>query len=115
MHILIAEDHPDIAAVMARLVVRAGHEASVALDGLEAIRLADELAPDLVLLDINMPGIDGYETARRLRDRFADRFPIFAVTAAPVDVPLAKRSGFDGFFAKPFDRSSLTALIEQFS
>ena len=113
MRILIAEDHPDIGYLMTKLVVIAGHEASLASDGFEAIRLAAEVSPDLVLLDINMPGIDGYETARRLRERFDNRFPIYAVTANPINLPLAEESGFDGIFSKPFDRNKLTTLIEQ--
>jgi two-component system, cell cycle response regulator DivK len=113
LRVLIAEDHPDIAALMTRLVVHAGHEASLAADGYAAIRLAAELAPQLVLLDINMPGIDGYETARRLRKQFANRFPIFAVTAAQMDLPLAVESGFDGIFSKPFDVAKLIALLAQ--
>ncbi len=60
-----------------------------------------------------MPGIDGYETARRLRDHHGDQFQIFAVTADPVDIPLASDSGFDGIFAKPFSVEKLNALMTQ--
>jgi CheY-like chemotaxis protein len=113
--ILIAEDQPDIADLMARLVVRAGHQASVAKDGFEAVRLAEENAFDMILLDINMPGMDGYETAKRIRQQTCRQIPIFAITATIVDRSLANRCGFDGVFAKPFDRGTLASLIERFS
>lgn len=111
MRILIVDDRRDIGLLMRRLVEQAGHEASLAVDGYEAIRLAEELPPDAVLLDINMPGIDGYKTARRLRERFRDQFPIFAVTADPVEILRANESGFDGIFSKPFSAAKLDALL----
>ena len=60
-----------------------------------------------------MPGIDGYETARRLRNRHGSQFLIFAVTANPIDILLASQSGFDGVFSKPFSATKLNALISQ--
>ncbi len=114
MHILIAEDHPDIGVIMTKLIINSGHQASLATNGHAAVKLAGERPPQVILLDINMPpGIDGYETARILRKRYGNRFRIFAVTSAPIDVLLANRSGFDGIFAKPFDIRKLTALIAQ--
>jgi CheY-like chemotaxis protein len=113
MRFLIVDDRPDIGLLMTRLVNQAGHEAALAPDGFTALRLAAALQPEVVLLDINMPGINGYETARRLRRRHGKRFPIFAVTASPVDVRLADQSGFDGVFSKPFDAAKLKALILQ--
>jgi CheY-like chemotaxis protein len=115
MRILIAEDHPDIGVVMSRLVTISGHEACLAANGFAAVKLASKMAPQVVLLDIEMPGIDGYETARRLRKQFGSFLPIYAVTGTPIDVPLAKQSGIDGFFAKPFDACKLKALLAQLS
>ncbi len=115
MRILIAEDQPEIAAAMARMVTLAGHEPQLAADGHEAVRMAANVPPDIVLLDVQLPGIDGYETALRLRRRRKTQFPIFAVTGSPMDVPRAQRSGFDGIFSKPFDQNKLTALLRQLS
>ena len=98
---------------MTTLFAKAGHEACVCTSGSTAVRLAAELLPEVVLLDIQMPGLDGYETARRLRKRYGHQFPIFAVTADPVDIPRASQSGFDGIFAKPFSITKLNALISQ--
>lgn len=113
MRILIVDDQRGIGVLMTRLVVQAGHEACLATNGSAAVRLAAELPPEVVLLDINMPGIDGYETARRLRDRHGHQFLIFAVTANPVDIAQASQSGFDGIFSKPFSVTKLEALISQ--
>jgi DNA-binding response OmpR family regulator len=113
VRILVVDDRPDIGHLMRCLVLNAGHEAFLASDGYQAIRLAAQLPPDVALLDINMPGIDGYETARRLRARFGEQFSIFAVTSEPVDIALAQQSGFDGIFSKPFSASKLDALISQ--
>jgi DNA-binding response OmpR family regulator len=99
--------------LMTSLVAQAGHEACVATSGVHAVRLAAELPPEVVLLDIHMPGLNGYETARRLRKHHGHQFPIFAVTVDPVDIPLACESGFDGIFAKPFSVTKLNALISQ--
>lgn len=113
MRILIVEDQPDIASLMMKMIACSGHEARLAEGGAAAISMAAEATPHLVLLDIHLPGIDGYEVAQRIRDRYGDRFPIFAVTASPIDVALAQRSGFDGVFAKPFDMRKLNILLEQ--
>ena len=113
MRILIVDDRRDVGLLMTSLIAQGGHEACVATDGCMAVKLAGELPPQAVLLDIQMPGIDGYETARRLRHRYGHQFPIFAVTADPVDIPLASQSGFDGIFAKPFSVTKLDALVSQ--
>ena len=112
MRILIAEDHPDIGLVMETLVHAAGHDVCLAKDGYEAIRLATEQSFAAALLDIKMPGIDGYETASRLRRRLSTRFPIFAVTGSPIDDGRACASGIDGVFSKPFDTVKLSALLK---
>jgi DNA-binding response OmpR family regulator len=113
MRFLIVDDQQSIAALVARLITKAGHESCLAADGFTAINLAAELPPEVVLLDIQMPGIDGYQTAKRLRDRHGKQFPIFAVTAAPVDLLLAEQSGFDGVFTKPFSVEKLNTIISQ--
>jgi CheY-like chemotaxis protein len=113
MRILIVDDQQCCQVLMATLIGSAGHDACFARDGHAAVRLAAQQPPEVVLLDIQMPGIDGYETARRLRQRHGRRFPIFAVTADPVDISLANQAGFDGVFAKPFSATKLNALISQ--
>jgi DNA-binding response OmpR family regulator len=113
VRILIVDDQRDAGTLMTSLIAQAGHEACWTTNGSTAVRLAGELPPAVVLLDIHMPGISGYETARRLREWYGHQFPIFAVTADPVDIPLASESGFDGIFAKPFSATKLNALVSQ--
>jgi CheY-like chemotaxis protein len=106
MRFLVVDDEPSIAALTAGLIAKAGHEPSLAADGFAAIKLAAELPPEIVLLDIEMPGINGYQTAKRLRDRHGKNFSIFAVTATPVDLLLAEQSGFDGVFSKSLSENA---------
>ena len=113
MRFLIVEDQRAIGALMTRLIVNAGHEASLAKNGYTAVRMAAERPPEVVLMDIEMPGIDGYETTRRLRERHGNLFPIFAVTASKMDTPVGSRSGFSGFFAKPFSIQKLKHILSQ--
>lgn len=115
VRVLIAEDQEGVGLFMTALVAKAGHQASLATDGYSAVKLASEVPPHVVLLDINMPGMDGYETARNLRKRYGDGLPIFAVTADPVNVALAQESGIDGVFSKPFDANKMTALMAELS
>src|SRR5450432_734822 len=81
MRVLIVDDHEDNRAVLAKLVQRCGHEPMLAEDGFAALGLAAQSPPDLVLMDIMMPGIDGYETAKRLRSRLGPVL-VFAVSAS---------------------------------
>ena len=110
MRMLIVDDQAELGDAMRRMAIMAGHEAILASDGREAVILAAEHSPTLVLLDINMPGIDGYETAHRLRERHGTDLLIFAVTSDPVDIWLAAQTGFDGIFAKPFGYEKMAAL-----
>ena len=113
--ILIVDDYPEV-----RNVIRAGleqeqfefHEAS---NGDEGLRLATELRPDLVLLDVMMPGMDGYEVCRRLKadQATADiRVIIMTATGKADGAMIAEHAGADAFLAKPFDIASLTNRVD---
>lgn len=115
MRILIVEDCADIGRAMEQLIRLAGHQAHFTADGHEAIRTAIQETPDVALVDINMPGMDGYDTARELREKCGEQFPVFAITASPIDVARATATGFEGFFAKPFDRDKFLALLQEMS
>lgn len=78
-HILVVEDDPTISEVVARYLQREGYEAEIALDGEEALSRAAEINPDLVVLDLMLPKIDGYEVCRMLRAKGA--VPIIMLTA----------------------------------
>jgi CheY-like chemotaxis protein/two-component sensor histidine kinase len=114
MRILVADDNPDSVQSLTMLLTLAGHETRGARDGAEAIRIADEFRPDVAFLDIGMPNLDGYATARELRTRpWSDRMVLFALTGwgQPEDKARARLAGFDDHLTKPLDFSSMEELI----
>jgi PAS domain S-box-containing protein len=101
--VLVVDDNHDAADTLADLVRMLGHEARVAYDGPEALRVAREQKPDLVLCDIGLPGMDGYEVARELRRLSPGPLRVVAVSgyAQPEDVARARAVGFDDHLSKP--------------
>lgn len=111
--VLLVDDNVDTARSLSRLLTRRGHEVATAYDGLVAIRIAHEFRPDVLLLDLGLPGLDGYALARRLRaDGFATA-PMIAISgyAQEADRARAQEAGFNRHFAKPVDFESLAALL----
>ncbi len=110
--ILVVEDHLDSAELIAELLRDQGHEVFLAHDATAALRIADEQRPCLVLLDIGLPGVDGYEVARRLRAAGVPR-RIIALTgyARERDRQLALEAGIDDHLVKPIDITRLLALV----
>jgi len=112
--VLVVDDNVDAANSLAMVLESIGLPHRVAHDGEAALREADAFAPQVVLLDIGMPGMDGYEVARRLRRQPATRDAILvAVTGwgQPQDRRRSREAGFDHHFAKPVDIGALTALL----
>jgi CheY-like chemotaxis protein len=90
-----------------------GDSVSVAAEGFQGLAMALDLKPDLVLCDIGIPGIDGFEVARRLRshpDLARTRLVALTGYALPEDVAKAREAGFDEHLAKPFDPAALRRL-----
>src|SRR5438876_662826 len=81
VRVLVVDDDPHSAEGMARLLQHSGHEVDVALDGKTALQRARAKQPDVVLLDICMPGMDGYEVAGQLRAMFQNKVRLVATTA----------------------------------
>jgi CheY-like chemotaxis protein len=112
--ILIADDNHDAADTLAMVFEFMGHGVAVAYNGAEAVHLGAEQLPDVALLDINMPLMDGYEAARELR-RVAGGKPLLlvAITGAASRETSAKAAdaGFDAYFPKPVDLDLLLALM----
>lgn len=114
--ILIIEDNEDNLALMRLLLERAKYEVLTAVDGLSGIDLARAERPNLILLDLAMPEVDGWEVAQVLKDDILTRdIPIIAVTAhaLPKDRARALEAGCDAFIVKPFSVSKLIGEIEQ--
>ena len=111
--VLIVDDNVDAATTLELLLRSLGHETSVAHNGTEALRLADEFRPEVVLLDIGMPGIDGYEVARRLRTMKHDQLRIVAVTGwgQEADRQRSKEAGFDLHLVKPVEPDELAKAL----
>jgi two-component system, chemotaxis family, CheB/CheR fusion protein len=112
--ILVVDDNLDSAESLALLLGLQGHEVSTATDGLAAIATARSFRPEIVFLDIGLPGMDGYEVARRMRAEpdLAGAF-LIAMTGygREEDVRRAMESGFDRHLVKPMDFAELEALL----
>jgi DNA-binding response OmpR family regulator len=111
--ILVIDDAPDLALTLRVLLERAGHEVVTAADGRHGLRSFYEMRPDLVLLDIGMPGLDGWETLDRLRD--LSDVPVLVVSGmSPTPEDLARlRPGRDGFYAKPVYGPELVGRVSE--
>ena len=118
LRILVADDDGDTVETLATLLRLEGHEVREVLGGAEAVGAERAFAPDVLLLDIGMPHVTGYEVARRVRERHArhgKRGPLLiAVTCyqQPSDKILAQLCGFDHHLGKPFDTRALLKLLQ---
>ena len=111
--IVIADDDRDAASTLSSLLELMGHEAYTTHDGESALAVADEVRPDLVILDIQMPKVDGYAVARTLRERpWAADCVLYALTGwgEPKDPGRARGARFDRYFVKPVD---IDAMISE--
>ena len=115
--ILVADDNRDAADSLVVLLGWLGYEAIACYDGGAAEQLARTFGPDLVILDINMPVMDGYEAARTLRRASGDRLLLAAMTGAPSweTGVKAEEVGFDAHFGKPMDGRDLESLLKRLS
>jgi CheY-like chemotaxis protein len=112
--ILVVDDNIDSAQSLALLLGRMGHEIEVAHDGLEAVQAAGAFRPQIVLLDIGLPRMNGYEAARRIRAQSGgDKVAIIALTGwgQEKDKQLAAEAGFDHHLTKPVEPATLTSLL----
>jgi two-component system, sensor histidine kinase len=113
--VLVVEDNLDAALTLADLLGIWGYEVSTVHDGLSAVETAPRFRPDVVLLDIGLPGIDGYEVARRLRRRpELAGLLIVAVTGygQESDRQRSREAGFDHHLVKPVDLETLRRLLK---
>jgi two-component system cell cycle response regulator DivK len=109
----VVEDNPLNLKLVRDVLGASGYDVVAATSGEEALRVAAEQPPDLILMDLQLPGIDGTETMRRLRQgSLAGDVPVVAVTAFAMaqDHADAERAGFDGYVEKPI---SVRALVDQ--
>jgi len=113
----VIEDNPTNLQLVMYLLQAFGHDVSGAREGAEGIEMARQHTPELILLDIHMPKMDGYEVARRLReDPDCRKIPIVAVTALAMvgDREKLLASGFDGYISKPIEPETFSAKLQEF-
>jgi CheY-like chemotaxis protein len=114
IRILVADDNVDSADCLARLLKIAGHELCIAYDGPTALALAINFQPKLVLLDIGIPGLTGYEVARRLKETpETKKATLVAITGwgQPEDQQRSREAGFDYHLLKPVKPETLQQLL----
>ena len=116
-HILVVEDQEDNRQILRDLLSNAGYEMTEAVDGQEALAEVAKQRPDLILMDIQLPVMDGYETTRRIRiDPGLKSLPIIAVTSYALagDESKALAAGCDAYVTKPIDTRSLPSVVARF-
>jgi CheY-like chemotaxis protein len=111
--ILIIEDNADAREALRILLELDGHLVEAAGEGAEGLQIAQAKDPDIALVDIGLPGLDGFEIARRLRASGSRRPVLVALTGygQPEDRRRATEAGFDSLLVKPVDPSTLSALL----
>jgi DNA-binding response OmpR family regulator len=113
--VLVVDDNADAADSLAMLLQVRGDEVRVAYDGEEALFAEQQFKPDVLLLDIGMPKLSGYDVARRVRDARGPGVLLVAITGwgQEEDRQRARDAGFDHHFTKPVDYAALLAVIDQ--
>jgi signal transduction histidine kinase/ActR/RegA family two-component response regulator len=115
--VLLVDDNRDAAESLAMLLNLSGHDTHIAHDGLEAVEKAAQLSPDIILLDIGLPKIDGFEAARRIREQSQGKRPVIvALTgwAQDADRQKSREAGFNAHIVKPVDPDVLANLLVEF-
>jgi DNA-binding response OmpR family regulator len=110
--VLVVDDEPGIRAVLAELLIDEGYRVVVAQDGVEALRQIGDVSPDLVLLDLNMPKLTGWEVVERLR-ALAITLPIVIMTAGQSATIEAARLGAAAALPKPFAIDDVLTTVER--
>lgn len=115
LRVVLIEDNPDLREAFQELLADMGHDVEVAATGLEGVERTQDCCPDMVFVDIGLPGIDGYEVARRLRATAQAGLHLVALTGygTPDDRRRSREAGFDDHLVKPCDSAELERLFER--
>ena len=113
LHILLIEDDADARDALAALLELDGHRVSATGDGVHGVDLAKAAGPDVAVIDIGLPGLDGYEVARQIRAILGRSAVLIALTgySLPEDRQRASDAGFDDHVVKPVDPADLSRLL----
>jgi len=109
----VADDNADGADTLGMLLRQAGHDVRVVYGGAEALETALTMRPEVVLVDVGMPGMDGYETARRLRQSLGPTVRLVAITGYAANRQHALAAGFNDFLVKPASPGVIARLVSQ--
>jgi len=115
--VLVVDDHEDNRRILRDLLRSAGYEVLEATTGEDGVATAKARTPDLILMDIQLPGIDGYEATRRIKaDEAARRIPLIVVTSYALsgDDAKALAAGADAYVAKPFSPRAMLAKVREY-
>ena len=115
--ILVVEDQEDNRQILRDLLNSVGYQILEAEDGARGVAAAEAERPDLILMDIQLPGLDGYEATRRIKNEPALRaIPVIVVTSYALsgDEDKARAAGCDAYIAKPYNTNRLLAMIRDF-
>jgi two-component system CheB/CheR fusion protein len=113
--VLVVDDNRDTARSGAKLLELHGHEVRVAFDGPQALEAARNFQPEVMLLDIGLPGMSGYELVKRLREEGFEHATIVAVSGygQQADKERSREAGFDDHLVKPVDREALASALHR--
>lgn len=112
--VLVVEDDPDLLALVEMILRDAGYEVAVASDGAQALARLAEQMPGVILLDMRMPVMNGWEFAREYRARYGHPAPVVVVTAAEDARARAGEIGADAWLEKPFELDDVVRMVERF-
>lgn len=113
MEVLVVDDDPDLREALAQFLTLHGHEVSLAAHGAEALARVARQMPGLILLDMKMPVMNGWEFARDFRARYGRAAPIVVLTAAQDAALRAQEIDAEGFIPKPFELDELYAVVDR--
>lgn len=109
--VLVVDDDPEILSLVALVLEEEGYDVQTAADGAEALALLQRRRPNLILLDMKMPVMNGWEFARAFHAKFNSRLPIVVLTAAADARKAAEEIGAVGWIGKPFDLDALVNIV----
>jgi two-component system, sensor histidine kinase len=114
LHVLIVEDHRDGRETLQVLLEMCGYKVDTAATGIDGVSKALDLRPQVALIDIGLPGINGFEVARRVRARLGKSIHLAACTAygQPEDMDAGDAAGFDAYLIKPLNAEELLGWLE---
>ncbi|HLZ68520.1 MAG TPA: response regulator transcription factor [Dehalococcoidia bacterium] len=110
--VLVVDDDQEIRRFIQVALTDSGYEVQLAASGAEALRTLGSSRPDLILLDVRMPGVDGWQVLDALRSAAGEQTPVVVMTASFTGQDQALRSGAQGYLAKPFELSDLLACVD---